>query len=113
MRIFPKWCQIFALALLVPCCIAGPIFTNSGFNVKENQPFTLQWSGVAGRVTGLSGTSFTWTPNNIPAGTYAFRIDDGVSEPGYSLSPWIGSAIVKFFLDAPADLIQNGNIIVI
>jgi hypothetical protein len=35
--------------------------------------------------TAAEGTSFTWTPDNLPSGTYAFRITDESGEVNYSM----------------------------
>lgn len=88
----------FAAAVL-----AKPLLLNSNFQVEEGKPFTLKWSNAQGPVTitlmrgpadnlkpvrdltsGETGNSYTFTPENLPSDTYAFRISDSSSEPNYS-----------------------------
>jgi len=73
--------------------VAKPAFLNTGFDFKEGEPFTLEFSGCEGGctislqhgpednlldfealTTDATGGSFTFTPENIPSDTYAFKI---------------------------------------
>jgi hypothetical protein len=77
--------------------------TNTDFTVTENQPYTITWTGSTDPVTiklktgasndlkdvqtitsSGSGGSFTWTPENLPSGTYAFEITDSSGDVNYS-----------------------------
>ncbi|KXX78159.1 hypothetical protein MMYC01_204277 [Madurella mycetomatis] len=88
----------FAAAVL-----AQPRFLNSEYTIEENVPITLRWGDAVGPVTitlmtgpednlrpvmdittGETGNSFTWTPADIPSGTYALRITDSTEDPNYS-----------------------------
>lgn len=41
---------------------------------------------------GLTGDSYTWTPEDLPSGTYAFQIDDTSGTPNYSKQfPYTGT----------------------
>lgn len=45
---------------------------------------------------GVDGDSYTWTPEDLPSGTYAFKITDGDSkeDENYSVRfPYVGSAV--------------------
>lgn len=79
-------------------------FTNSNFDVEEGEPFTITWQDAEGPVTitlvegpeknlkpvtvittsGSDG-SFTWTPEDLPSGTYAFEIIDDTNVKNWSL----------------------------
>jgi len=95
--------SIGAILALAAAVLAQPKFTNSDFTVTEGEPFTLTWSNAQGPVTiklktgpstdlktvsvlttGETGTEFTWTPAELPSGTYAFEIDDSSATPNYS-----------------------------
>ncbi|KAI0017641.1 Ser-Thr-rich glycosyl-phosphatidyl-inositol-anchored membrane family-domain-containing protein [Xylariomycetidae sp. FL0641] len=86
---------VAALAGLANAKIA---LTNSNFaGITVGQPFTITWTEATGPVTillkngpsddlatvseiasGVSGTSFTWTPEStIASGNYALEIEDG------------------------------------
>ncbi|EEU34717.1 uncharacterized protein NECHADRAFT_87001 [Fusarium vanettenii 77-13-4] len=81
---------------------ARPVFTNTNFDVEQGTPFTLHYQGcddgctialMTGdsanlRVeeeltTSATGDSFTFTLNDLDAGTYAFRITSG-TDSSYS-----------------------------
>ncbi|KAL3419958.1 hypothetical protein PVAG01_08457 [Phlyctema vagabunda] len=79
-------------------------FGNSAFEVAAGSPFEITWSDATGPVTitlkngpstalndvstiasGLSGTSFTWTPSaSLTDGPYALEIEDSTG-PNYSV----------------------------
>ncbi|KAK4239687.1 hypothetical protein C8A03DRAFT_13933 [Achaetomium macrosporum] len=83
---------------------AKPILLNSDYEVQEDVPFTLRWSDAQGAVTitlmtgtdpehlkkvtdivsGVTDSSYTFTPADLPSGTYAFRITDESGESNYS-----------------------------
>ena len=47
---------------------------------------------------GVTGDSFTWTPEDLPSGTYAFKITDGDSkeDENYSVRfPYVGSVVAS------------------
>ncbi|KAL2022756.1 hypothetical protein VTK56DRAFT_4572 [Thermocarpiscus australiensis] len=93
--------SVVAFAAVV---LAKPMFTNSNYDVQEGVPITLQWSNAEGPVTvtlmtgndpnnlkkvtdlvvDTTEASFTYTPENLPSGTYAFRITDSSGEANYS-----------------------------
>ncbi|KAL2122841.1 hypothetical protein VTJ04DRAFT_3296 [Mycothermus thermophilus] len=95
--------SVAAVLAFAAAALAKPFITNTSFNIEEGKPFTLTWEGAQGAVTievltGSSdnlkvvttvgtaeGTSFTWTPDNLPSGTYAFRITDESGEANYSM----------------------------
>jgi hypothetical protein len=75
--------------------VAKPAFLNTGFDVQEGEPFTLEFSGCEGGCTislqhgpddnlldfkpltsDATGGSFTFTLDNIPSDTYAFKIEN-------------------------------------
>ncbi|CAD6443535.1 fee7f65a-6057-4708-942a-0dcb1e76a076 [Sclerotinia trifoliorum] len=78
--------------------------TNPSFEVTAGSPFNITWSDAQGPVTlvlmngpstslnsvstigsGLTGTSFTWTPPaTLDSSLYAIRIEDSTSTPNYS-----------------------------
>ncbi|GAB1310991.1 hypothetical protein MFIFM68171_01201 [Madurella fahalii] len=94
----------FATVLAFAAAVfARPRFLNSDYAIEENVPITLRWGDAVGPVTitlmtgpeddlevvmditsGETGTSFTWTPADIPSGTYALRITDSTDDPNYS-----------------------------
>ncbi|KAK4151193.1 hypothetical protein C8A00DRAFT_45558 [Chaetomidium leptoderma] len=80
--------------------LAKPVLLNSDFAVEEGKPFTLKWNNAEGPVTvslmkgdplnldkvedilvSSTATSFTWTPTDLPSGTYAFAISDTSADP--------------------------------
>ncbi|KAE8447517.1 hypothetical protein EG329_010647 [Mollisiaceae sp. DMI_Dod_QoI] len=96
---------LFAAAALAVANAAQFTMTASQFvSVKTGTAFDLTWSNATGPVTlllkngpandlktvetigsGLTGTSFSWTPeSSLVSGTYAFEIDD-TSGPNYSV----------------------------
>ncbi|GKT42234.1 uncharacterized protein ColSpa_02415 [Colletotrichum spaethianum] len=78
--------------------------TNSDFDVKAGEAFTITWSDAQGPVTltlkngpstnlvtvstiasGQTGTSYSWTPSStLPTDQYAIEISDSSSTPNYS-----------------------------
>ncbi|KAL2161430.1 hypothetical protein VTH06DRAFT_7991 [Thermothelomyces fergusii] len=99
--------SVSAILAFAAAALARPRFTNSNFFIEEGQPFTLTWEGAAGTVdiklkTGdpenletvavlageITGNSFTWTPTDLPSGTYAFEITDETGESNYS-KQWV------------------------
>ena len=71
MRLFHGWRQLLAVLLLVvPSCLAGPAFTNTAWDVRENQPFTIQWTGASAavKIELLSGTAQSLSTKEIIAG---------------------------------------------
>ncbi|KAK4145437.1 Ser-Thr-rich glycosyl-phosphatidyl-inositol-anchored membrane family-domain-containing protein [Dichotomopilus funicola] len=97
--------KFFATALVFAAAVlAKPKLLNSAFDIEEGQPFTFKWDNAQGPVTitlvtgqskdlkpvttittGETGTSYTWTPSDLPSGTYAIQIDDASGEPNYSV----------------------------
>jgi len=82
---------------------AQPAFTNLAFDVQEGEPFTLEFIGCDDGCTinlkdgpsddlqtveqltdSATGGSFTFTPEDLPTGTYAFEIVDAQGEENYS-----------------------------
>lgn len=76
---------------------------NEQYTITEGVPFTIKWdeavdpvtiklkNGESGNLKDVqtitsSGTSgaFTWTPENLPSGTYAFEITDSTGDVNYS-----------------------------
>ncbi|ROW11240.1 hypothetical protein VMCG_01403 [Cytospora schulzeri] len=94
---------LLAIVAALPSTLAVE-FTNSDFAVTAGKSFTLTWSDADGPVTitlkdgastdlkdvevlatGLTGTSYTWTPDSsLTSATYAFEIDDDSGTPNYS-----------------------------
>ncbi|KAJ6446020.1 3-phytase A [Purpureocillium lavendulum] len=91
------------LSALVAAVAAKPAFLNSAYEVTEGKPFTLKFSGCESGCTiviqtgvstnlkpvktltsGATGGSFTFTPEDLPSGTYNFKITDGQNESNYS-----------------------------
>ncbi|KAI5466089.1 hypothetical protein BGZ63DRAFT_349352 [Mariannaea sp. PMI_226] len=83
---------------LAAAVVAKPAFLNTNFDVQQNQPFTLKFSGCENGCTivllngdskdlhnyktltaSATGDSFTFTPAGIPTDTYAFKITDNKS----------------------------------
>ncbi|KAG9257822.1 uncharacterized protein F5Z01DRAFT_632845 [Emericellopsis atlantica] len=92
-----------AVLSLAAVVAAQPAFTNLSFDVKEGEPFTLEFTGcdegctinlkdgpsgdlktVEQLTDSATGGSFTFTPENLPTGTYAFEIVDAQGEDNYS-----------------------------
>jgi hypothetical protein len=95
--------SVGAVLAFAASVLAQAKFTNSNFDVVEGEPFTLTWDNAEGPVTitlvtGPSGNlkpvtvvtstgsdgEFTWTPEGLPSGTYAFEIVDGTSVKNWS-----------------------------
>jgi hypothetical protein len=93
-----------AVLAFAAAVLAQPKFTNSNFDVEEGEPFTLTWQDAEGPVTitlvtgpeknleavtviTTSGSDgeFTWTPEDLPSGTYAFEIVDSTNVKNWSL----------------------------
>jgi hypothetical protein len=93
-----------AILAFAAAVLAQPKFTNSNFDVEEGEPFTLTWKDAEGPVTitlvtgpaknleavtviTTSGSDgeFTWTPEDLPSGTYAFEIIDSTNVKNWSL----------------------------
>lgn len=108
--------SIAAVSAFVAYALAKPALTNTDFNIQEGVDYTLEWKDATGPVTiylmdgpdeksmkpfktiasGVDGDSFTWTPEDLPSGTYAFKITDGDSkeDENYSVRfPYVGSAV--------------------
>ncbi|KAL2270069.1 hypothetical protein VTJ83DRAFT_2253 [Remersonia thermophila] len=103
-----------AVLAFAAAVLAKPILTNSEYTIVEGQPFTLTWQNAEGPVTlsimtGSSNnlkhvvdiatvpegeTSYTFTLNDLPSGTYAIRITDATGEPNYSVMwSYLGTAL--------------------
>ncbi|KAK1774138.1 hypothetical protein QBC45DRAFT_338330 [Copromyces sp. CBS 386.78] len=109
--------SLAAVSAFVAYALAKPAFTNTDFNtIQEGVDYTLKWKDATGPVTislmngpdeksmkpfktiasGVTGDSFTWTPEDLPSGTYAFKITDGDSteDENYSVRfPYVGSVV--------------------
>ncbi|KAK3950461.1 Ser-Thr-rich glycosyl-phosphatidyl-inositol-anchored membrane family-domain-containing protein [Pseudoneurospora amorphoporcata] len=108
--------SLAAVSAFVAYALAKPAFTNTNFNIQEGVDYTLKWKDATGPVTislmngpdeksmkpfktiasGVTGDSFTWTPEDLPSGTYAFKITDGDSteDENYSVRfPYVGSVV--------------------
>lgn len=92
------------MAVLAAVASAEVTLTNSDYDIKAGEPFTIEWTGADGPVTitlkngdplnlqtvdvidsSDSGSSFTWTPpSDLPTDTYAFEIVDSSGVPNYS-----------------------------
>ncbi|KAK5663435.1 hypothetical protein OQA88_3864 [Cercophora sp. LCS_1] len=92
--------SVALLSALAAVGLAKPAITNTVFDVREGVAFTLTWIDAVGPVkvelltgpnptalnpietlaTGATGGSFTWTPENIVSGNYAFRVTDSTGE---------------------------------
>ncbi|KAJ4406078.1 hypothetical protein N0V82_010189 [Gnomoniopsis sp. IMI 355080] len=87
--------RLLAFSAAISQAWALVALTNSDWAVTEGTPFEITWTDADGPVTlllkdgpssnlatvatiasGLTGTSFTWTPSGIPSGTYAIQIND-------------------------------------
>ncbi|KAK0733517.1 hypothetical protein B0T26DRAFT_669920 [Lasiosphaeria miniovina] len=110
-----KFSLAAAVGALATFAAARPGFTNNEIVVAEGKPTTLTWDGASAPVTITlmtgpdelsmkpfkvldtkdSGTTFTYTPTDIPSGLYSFQITDGVSEPNYSVKFQYTSATVS------------------
>jgi hypothetical protein len=95
--------SVGTLVAFAAAALAKPILTNSNYDIVEDEAFTIKWSNAQGPVTitlktgpstalktvttivaDESSTSFTWTPTDLPSGTYALEITDSSGEPNYS-----------------------------
>ncbi|KAM7195103.1 Ser-Thr-rich glycosyl-phosphatidyl-inositol-anchored membrane family domain containing protein [Naviculisporaceae sp. PSN 640] len=95
---------ISSVIAFAAAALAKPILTNTEYPVEEGQPFTITWANAEGPVTltlkngpsknlqdvtviasDLTGTEFTWTPEDLPSDTYAIEIRDSTDEPNYSI----------------------------
>jgi len=103
-----------AVLAFAAAVLAKPKFTNSNFELEEGEPFTLTWDNAEGPVTitvvqGKPGNlkpvsvitttgsdgEFTWTPEGLPSGTYAFEIVDDTQEKNWSIQfPYTGTGTV-------------------
>lgn len=94
--------SIAALVAFAAAVLGKPVLTNSQYEITEGEPFTITWSDAQGPVTltlvsgpesnlvpvftitsGETGNSYTWTPSDIPSGTYAIRIEDSTPEANF------------------------------
>ncbi|KUJ11202.1 uncharacterized protein LY89DRAFT_700450 [Mollisia scopiformis] len=95
---------VAAAALAVANAAQFTMTASQFVSVKTGTPFDLTWSNATGAVTlllkngaannlqtvetiasGLTGTSYSWTPEaTLPSGSYAFEIDDSTG-PNYSI----------------------------
>ncbi|KAF7872300.1 hypothetical protein EAF04_003224 [Stromatinia cepivora] len=98
-----QFCTLFLAAAAATLASAVQL-TNPSFGVTAGTPFNITWSDAQGPVTlvlmngpstslntvstigsGLSGTSYTWTPPaTLDSSLYAIRIQDSTSTPNYS-----------------------------
>ncbi|KAK1754923.1 hypothetical protein QBC47DRAFT_402274 [Echria macrotheca] len=114
---------------LAAIAAAAPAFTNTEFDVQEGKPFTLTWIGTTDPVTieiltgpnkdslnpiktiatGVSGSSFTYTPTGLPSGNYAFRITDtATKEQNYSvLFPYVGTAVSSSIVSSTRSAVSS------
>ncbi|KAK5990679.1 hypothetical protein PT974_08948 [Cladobotryum mycophilum] len=95
--------SIATLSALAAVVLAKPEFLNSSFHVEEGQPFTLKFAGcetgctillqdgpssnlrtVKTLSTSATGASLTVTLDDLPAGTYNFKITDASGQSNYS-----------------------------
>jgi len=99
-----KFSLSVVLASLAASVTALPLFTNSDFSgIKEGSPFEITWADAVGPVTITvvtgpeknlvpvqtitstgTGGKYEWTPQGLPSGSYALRIQDSTSEPNFS-----------------------------
>ncbi|EAA35914.1 hypothetical protein GE21DRAFT_1734 [Neurospora crassa] len=107
--------SLAAVSAFVAYALAKPAITNTDFNIQEGVDYTLKWKDATAPITitlmtgpdadhmtpfktiasGVTGDSYTWTPEDVPSGTYAFKIADGDSkaDENYSVRfPYVGSA---------------------
>ncbi|KAJ4394219.1 hypothetical protein N0V93_003436 [Gnomoniopsis smithogilvyi] len=87
--------RLLAFSAAISQALALVALTNTNWAVTEDTPFEITWTDANGPVTlllkdgpssnlatvatiasGLTGTSFSWTPTGIPSGTYAVEITD-------------------------------------
>jgi len=92
--------------------LAKPAITNTAFDLREGEPFTLNWIDAVGPVkvdlvsgpdsgslqpvrvlaTGETDGTLTFTPSGLPSGNYAFRVTDTDGQPNFSLLfPYVGT----------------------
>jgi len=95
---------VFAASLVtVAYAVQFDLDTNNPIVMTEGEPLTLNWSDADGAVTinlvtgsstdlstvftitaDRTTDSFTWTPEGIPSGTYAFEITDESGDVNYT-----------------------------
>lgn len=101
-----------AVLAFAAAALAKPILLNSNYQIEEDTPFTLKWSGASGPVTitlmtgndpnnlkvvtdlvsGQTGSEYTFTLKDLPSGQYAIRITDSTGENNYSPQfPYVGT----------------------
>ncbi|KAL2135627.1 hypothetical protein VTI74DRAFT_7577 [Chaetomium olivicolor] len=95
--------SVVSVLAFAAAVLAKPVFLNSNYEIHEGEDFTLKWNNAQGPVTitlmtgdaknlkkvqdiavEVTGTSFTFTPKDLPSGTYAFKITDSTNDPNYS-----------------------------
>ncbi|KAH6845337.1 Ser-Thr-rich glycosyl-phosphatidyl-inositol-anchored membrane family-domain-containing protein [Chaetomium sp. MPI-CAGE-AT-0009] len=106
--------SVGAVLAFAAAVLAKPKFLNSNFEITEGEPFTLKWDNAQGpvKITVVQGPSnnlkavtvitttgsdgeFTWTPEGLPSGTYAFEIVDDTNEKNWSAQfPYQGTGSV-------------------
>ncbi|EGR52678.1 hypothetical protein MKX07_005356 [Trichoderma sp. CBMAI-0711] len=107
--------SVAAVSALVAVALAKPEFLNSKFEVQEGQPFTLEYSGCSdgctitlqtGKSTDLkdvkvlttsaTGSSTTVTLEDLPSGTYNFKITDKEGQSNFSQQfPFQGTGVAS------------------
>ncbi|KAL7798580.1 hypothetical protein V8C37DRAFT_368365 [Trichoderma ceciliae] len=107
--------SVAAISAFAAVALAKPQFLNSAFQVEEGKPFTLQYSGcdagctitlqtgasdnlkdVKVLATSATGASTTVTLEDLPSGTYSFKITDKSNQSNYSQQfSFQGSAVAS------------------
>ncbi|KAJ4295956.1 hypothetical protein N0V88_004658 [Collariella sp. IMI 366227] len=95
--------SLFSVLAFAAAVIAKPTFLNSHYEVHEGEEFTLKWNNAQGPVTitlltgearnlkkvtdlatDVTGNTYSFTPQDLPSGTYAFKITDATNDVNYS-----------------------------
>ncbi|KAL6891152.1 hypothetical protein HDV57DRAFT_284834 [Trichoderma longibrachiatum] len=107
--------SVAAVSALVAVALAKPEFLNSKFEVQEGKPFTLEYSGCSDGCTitlqtgassnlkdvkvltsSATGSSTTITLEDLPSGTYNFKITDKEGQSNFSQQfPFQGTGVAS------------------
>ncbi|KAL7816794.1 hypothetical protein V8C44DRAFT_321596 [Trichoderma aethiopicum] len=107
--------SVAAVSALVAVALAKPEFLNSKFEVQEGKPFTLEYSGCSDGCTitlqtgassnlkdvkvltsSATGSSTTVTLEDLPSGTYNFKITDKEGQSNFSAQfPFQGTGVAS------------------
>ncbi|KAL6867791.1 hypothetical protein J3F83DRAFT_738038 [Trichoderma novae-zelandiae] len=107
--------SVAAVSAFVAVALAKPEFLNSVFEVQEGKPFTLEYSGCSSGctitlqtgassnlkdvkvlATSATGSSTTVTLEDLPSGTYNFKITDKSGESNFSSQfPFQGTGVAS------------------